>query len=100
MGELLFNLIGRNKFIAAVFGFSSIMLGYALGEYIPFVYMQDVYIALYKNYRYITYCSAMFRNYEPKFNDYLMYYNSHCFHFRMFMGKKLLHKHFKKAGIV
>ena len=48
MGELLFNLIGRNKFIAAVFGFSSIMLGYALGEYIPFVYMQDVYIALYK----------------------------------------------------
>ena len=78
------------------------MLGYALGEYIPFVYMQDAYIALYKTKTTGTLpiVQQCLGNYEPKFNDYLMYYNSHCFCFRMFMGVKgLLHKHFKRLEL-
>lgn len=102
VGELLFNLIGRNKFIAAVSGFTSIMLGYALGEYIPFVYMQDAYISLYKTKTTGT---------LPIVQQCLEIMNPHLMIILCIItvatsilgclwGKKLLHKHFEKAGIV
>ena len=102
VGELLFNLIGRNKFIAAVSGFASIMLGYALGEYIPFVYMQDTYIALYKTKTtgtlpIVQQCLEIM---NPNLMIILCIITVTASILGCLWGKKLLHKHFKKAGIV
>ena len=43
LGELLHGLLGRGKAKAEMVGASCSILGLALGEYIPFIYMQDAY---------------------------------------------------------
>ncbi len=92
VGELLFNLIGRNKFIAAVSGFTSIMLGYALGEYIPFVYMQTT-----GTLPIVQQCLEIM---NPHLMIILCIITVATSILGCLWGKKLLHKHFEKAGIV
>lgn len=102
IGELLFDIIGRTKFIAAVSGFVSIMLGYALGEYIPFVYMQDAYIALYetKTTGTLPIVQQCLEIMTPSLMVILSIITVVSSILGCLWGKKLLHQHFEKAGIV
>lgn len=50
LGELVYNLLGREKFIAKATGIIVLFTGFAIGEYIPFVFMGDAYIAMYDNH--------------------------------------------------
>lgn len=43
MGEILYKVLGRGTLKAAMVGSSFALLGLALGEYIPFVFMQDAW---------------------------------------------------------
>ncbi|WP_269147937.1 MptD family putative ECF transporter S component [Sporomusa sphaeroides] len=45
LGELVFNWLGREKFAAAVGGFICYMLGFAVGEGFPLVFMKEAYLA-------------------------------------------------------
>lgn len=49
VAEILYGLLGRKRFLSMATAYCVFILAYALGEYIPFVWMKDAYIALYAN---------------------------------------------------
>lgn len=49
IGEIAYDVIGREKFMGQSIGVIGLFTGFAVGEYIPFVFMGDKYIAMYEN---------------------------------------------------
>ncbi len=103
IAEVVFNIIGREKFISKILGYSIFMTGLALGQYIPFLYLKEEYIDLYTSKGETGTVSILIKL-------------SNAMNFRLvillclltiaasvlscFWGKKMLKKHFEKAGIV
>ncbi|SHI72368.1 energy-coupling factor transport system substrate-specific component [Clostridium cavendishii DSM 21758] len=102
IGEIIFTIMGRKKFISAATGFACYMLGFALGEYIPFVFMKEAYIAQEsakgsESLQILKTCLGM-----VDFNTMILLsvLTIIASYLGSLWGKKLLHKHFEKAGIV
>lgn len=49
LGEILYHILGKHTTKGLMAGSSSALLGLALGEYIPFIWMQEAYHALMAN---------------------------------------------------
>nr|WP_308742660.1 MptD family putative ECF transporter S component [uncultured Anaerocolumna sp.] len=47
IGEIIYRIIGTDSFPGKITGTCITLLGLAIGEYIPFIWMQDAYLELY-----------------------------------------------------
>ncbi|WP_032122432.1 MptD family putative ECF transporter S component [Clostridium amazonitimonense] len=102
LGEIIFSLMGRKKFLAAATGFASFMLGFALGEYVPFVFMKSAYIAQEsaKGSQSLEILKRCLNILNVQTMIILSIITVIAAYLGSLWGKKLLHKHFEKAGIV
>ncbi|MDO4717366.1 MAG: MptD family putative ECF transporter S component [Propionibacteriaceae bacterium] len=48
-GEIIYSLLGRKSFKSMCIAYAALTLGGALGQYIPFVWMKEAYLAQYAN---------------------------------------------------
>ncbi|ARC86050.1 hypothetical protein U732_1722 [Clostridium argentinense CDC 2741] len=102
LGEVIFSIMGRKKFLAAATGFATYMLGFALGEYIPFVFMKEAYIAQESanGSQSIEILKRCLNIVNVQTMIILSIITIIATYVGSLWGKKLLHKHFEKAGIV
>ncbi|MCM3293287.1 MptD family putative ECF transporter S component [Paenibacillus sp. MER 180] len=101
LAEAVFELMGRTKFIAGAISYTILMVGYAVGAYTPMVFMKEAYIDFKTS-----------RGMDPAFYDKLLsMVNLPVFIAALVVtaiaayagslwGRKMLRKHFTKAGIV
>lgn len=99
LGELAYYLVGKNSFQGQVAGICMISLTGAVGQFAPFIFMQDAYLALYANnasgtlpiveYS-IKHVTIPFALIVTVF--YIGFTILGCF-----WGRKIVEKHFKKA---
>lgn len=101
IGEIIYNVLGRKKFISIALGYASYMLGLALGEYYPFIYMQEEYIELYakKGSQSLPVAQKCIEIMTPELMIVLSILTIITSVLGCLWGRKMLHKHFLKAGI-
>lgn len=103
LGEIAFALIGREKFIAAVTGFSFYMLGFAVGEGFPLTFMKEAYIAQEaakgtgEQLAILYQCLALM---NPAMLAMICLLTVIMACVSSLWGRRLLRTHFEKAGIV
>ncbi|GMQ58845.1 MptD family putative ECF transporter S component [Vallitalea sediminicola] len=100
IGEIIYYL-GRKKFISIALGYASYMFGLALGEYYPFIYMQEEYIELYakKGSQSLPVAQKCIEIMTPELMIILSILTIITSVLGCLWGRKMLHKHFLKAGI-
>jgi energy-coupling factor transport system substrate-specific component len=101
LAEAVFELMGRSKFAAASIAYTVFMLGYGVGAYMPMVVMKKAYMDFKSS-----------QGLDPAFYDKVLNMMSVptlvaalCLtviaaYLGSLWGRKMLHKHFTKAGIV
>lgn len=47
LGEIIYNVMGRKSFRSMTVAYSVFIFCFSIGEYVPFVWMKDAYLALY-----------------------------------------------------
>ncbi|GAA0076617.1 MptD family putative ECF transporter S component [Clostridium sp. CTA-5] len=101
IGEIIFTFMGRKNFLSAATGFAFYMLGFALGEYIPFVYMKEAYIAQEsaKGSESVEILRRCLEIVNVQTMVILSIVTIIAAYLGSLWGKKLLSKHFERAGI-
>lgn len=101
IGEIIYNISGRKKFVSIALGYSCYMLGLALGEYYPFLYMQEEYIKLYaqKGSQSLPVAQKCIEIMTPELMIILSILTIVTSVLGCLWGRKMLNKHFLKAGI-
>jgi energy-coupling factor transport system substrate-specific component len=102
LAEILFGLMGRNKFISAATAFACYMLGFAFGEHFPFTFMKDAYLSQQasKGAEQLAITQKCIDLINPQMLVTICVITVVMAYLSSLWGKKLLHKHFEKAGIV
>ena len=102
LGELVFHLLGRKKFIAAASGYACYILGFALGVIFPFAAFGDAYIAqeAAKGSTTLAVVQECVSLVNPTMVVIVCILSIGAAYLGSLWGRKLLKKHFEKAGIV
>lgn len=50
LGEIFYNLIGKDKLAGKMISIITLFVGLAVGEYIPFVFLPEKYLDMYRSY--------------------------------------------------
>lgn len=101
VGEIIYNVVGKKKFISIALGYSAYMFGLAFGQYYPFVYMQEEYIKFYqdKGGQALPVAERCIEIMNPQLMVILCLSVIVTSILGSLWGKKMLNKHFLKAGI-
>lgn len=102
IGEVVWGILGREKFVSAVVGFSTYMFGFAMGEYLPFKLLKDAYIAQEsaKGTNSVAVAQQCIELLNFKLIAILSIITVVMAVVGCIWGRKLIETHFKKAGIV
>lgn len=101
LGEAVYAIIGKDSFKGQVSGICMISLAGGVGQYAPFVFMQEAYLTLYENNSFgtlpvvqygIEHVTIPFALIVTAF--YIVFTILGCF-----WGKKIIEKRFKKTGM-
>ncbi len=101
LGELVFSWLGREKFVAAAGGFVCYMLGFAVGEGFPLVFMKEAYLAQQaakgaEQLAILEQCLALM---NPAMFTVVCLATVLTAYAGCVWGRRLLRTHFTKAGI-
>ncbi len=102
VAEIVYQLMGTEKFLSKATAYAVYIAGFALGEYIPFVYMQEAYIAQEsakgsQSLEILKSCLSMI---TPGRMIILVLIAIVAAYLGSLWGKSLIRKHFAKAGLV
>lgn len=102
LGEIMVMLMGREKFIGIATGFACYMLGFAVGEGVPFVFMKEAYIAqeASKGTEQLGILQGCLALMNPTMLIIICLLTIVVSYVSSIWGRHLLRTHFKKAGIV
>ena len=101
LGEALYAIVGKNTFKGQTAGICMISLAGGVGQFAPFIFMQDAYLALYENNSFGTYpivqygiehVTIPFALIVTVF--YVLFTILGCF-----WGKRIVERHFKKSNV-
>ncbi len=99
--EAVFTVIGRKKFWAAATGFAVLMIGFVAGGYFPMIFMRKAYLD-FQLARGLdsAYLEAMIAILNPGVFAGIIIITATAAYLGSLWGRKVLHKHFAKAGIL
>lgn len=102
LGEVVFNYMGRARFTAAATGFACYMLGFAVGESFPLVYMKEAFLVQQagngiEQLAILQQCLDLM---NPTMLIIICPLTVVTAYLGSFWGRKLLRTHFEKSGIV
>jgi energy-coupling factor transport system substrate-specific component len=101
LGELVFELLGREKFAAAATGFACYMLGFAVGESFPLTFMKEAYLAQQaaNGAEQLSILQQCLDYMNPTLLVIICLLTVIAAYVGSLWGRRLLRTHFKKAGI-
>jgi len=101
-GEIAYGIAGSGKYVSAVIGYCLYILGYAFGEIFPFVFFTEAYIAqeAEKGGSTLHVVKACVEMLNVPLLAVICILSIGAAILGSFWGKKLLRKHFEKAGLV
>lgn len=99
LGELAYYIVGKTSFKGQVTGICMVALAGAVGQYAPFIFMQDAYLALYADNSSGTLPVVEYgiEHVTIPFALVVTVFYIGFTIFGCFWGKKIVEKHFKKA---
>ena len=100
LGEALYAIMGKNIFKGQVVGICMISLAGGVGQFAPFIFMQDAYLALYENNSFGTLPIVQY-GIEHVTIPFALIVTAFYIAFTIlgcFWGKRIVAKHFKKAN--
>ncbi|WP_371373303.1 MptD family putative ECF transporter S component [Sporomusa aerivorans] len=101
LGEFVCRYMGREKFSARTAGFVCYMLGFAVGESFPLTFMKDAYVAQQaaNGTEQMAILQECLQLMNPTMLGVICLLTAVTACLGSLWGKRLLHTHFKKAGI-
>ncbi len=100
LAEVLYSALGRKSFKSIVVAFSVYMLCFAIGEYMPFVWMKEAYLAMYSDNAALAVAEMGTNLLNPAVMVGLCVVTVICAILGCLWGRRLSRTQFEKAGIV
>lgn len=100
VGEVAYNLLGKKTFKGMLVGYTLFIMLFALGEYIPFIWMRDAYLRLYEGMPTISVLEAGLEMMNPMVMVLLLAGTVICCVIGCLWGRAMTKKQFSRAGIV
>ena len=101
LGEIVCGYMGRESFVSGAAGFVCYMLGFAVGESFPLTFMKDAYVAQQaaNGTEQLAILQECLRLMNPAMLGVICLLTAVTACLGSLWGRRLLHTHFKKAGI-
>lgn len=100
LGDIMWSIMGSNKATSGIIGFCCNMVGLAVGQYFPLIYMKESYIRMYESRGTLEVLKIGMDFLSPSIMIIMIILTVIAAFIGGLWGTKLLKKHFKRAGIV
>lgn len=100
VGELVYGWLGRRTFRGMTAGYTAFITIFALGEYIPFIWMREAYLELYAGQTTVSVVEEGLRIMTPTTMAVLLVLTAACCLLGCWWGRAMTRRQFARAGIV